>query len=120
LVVVEGRVALVAEGQRVELAQGTMSTIANGSAPAEPRLANVWDLLDWSGGLLIFQATPLPQVLDEVSVHFNVSVELRDTVLANRSVTAWFGDEPLDDVVTTVCQVVGASCTFGDTVVVNR
>ena len=120
VVVVEGLVALAAAGQRVELGQGTTSTILHGSPPTPPRAADVWDLLNWSGGLLIFQSTPLPQVLNEVSAHFDIQFELRDSVLANRSVTAWFGDEPVDDVVTTVCQVVGAQCTIGETVVMEQ
>ncbi len=120
LVVVEGRVALEAEGSRVEVGKGAMSRILRGSAPASARSADVWDLLDWSGGLLIFQTTPLTQVMEEVSAHFGVSVNLRDSALARRTVTAWFGDETIEDVVGTVCQVVGATCSVGDTVEVTQ
>ena len=97
-----------------------MSRILRGSAPESPRGADVWDLLDWSGGLLIFQTTPLARVMEEVSAHFGVSVNLRDSVLASRTVTAWFEDETVEEVVGTVCQVVGASCTVGETVEVTR
>ena len=120
LVVVEGRVALEAEGSRVEVGMGTMSRIVNGSTPTFPRAANVWDLLDWSDGLLIFQATPLDRVMEEVSTYFGVSVSLPDSALAARTVTAWFEDEALEDVVGTVCQVVGATCTVGESVEVSR
>jgi transmembrane sensor len=120
LVVVEGRVALDAAGQRVEVGKGAMSRILSGSAPATPRMADVWDLLEWSGGLLIFQSTPLAQVLDEVSVHFDIPVDVSDSTLADRSVTAWFEDETLEEVVGTVCQVVAASCTIGEVVEVTR
>jgi len=120
LVVVEGRVALEAEGQRVEVEKGAMSSILRGSVPELPRVADVWDLLDWSGGLLIFQTTPLAQVMEEVSVHFGVSVNIGDSALARRTVTAWFDDETVEEVVGTICQVVGATCTIGDTVEVAR
>lgn len=120
LVVVEGRVALEAGGQQVEVGKGAMSSIVNGSAPAPPRAADVWDLLDWSGGLLIFQSTPLTEVFAEVSSQFGIAVNVRDSVLANRSVTAWFEDETLEEVVGTVCQVVGATCVIGDAVEVTR
>jgi transmembrane sensor len=120
LVVVEGRVALTAAGESVEVGQGAVTTIRAGSAPAQPRPANVWDLLEWSEGLLIFQSTPLRQVMEEVSAHFGVPVSVNDSTLASRSVTAWFGDETLSQVVNTICQVVGARCTIGDVVEVTR
>jgi transmembrane sensor len=120
LVVVEGLVILDADGQRVEVGEGSMSWVLNGSPPAQPRAANVWDLLSWSDGLLIFQSTPLTRVMGEVSEHFGMPVGIRDSVLAQRSVTAWFGDESLEEVVNTVCQVVGARCAIGDTVEVSR
>ncbi len=41
-------------------------------------------------------------------------------MLARRTVTAWFEDESFEEVVTTVCQVIGAACTIGDTVEVTR
>lgn len=114
LVVVEGLVALDAEGSRVEVGQGTMSRVLRGAEPETPRDANVWDLLEWSGGLLIFQSTPLSQVLDEVSTHFGIPVFVHDTTLASRTVTAWFEDETLEEVVNTVCQVVGATCSISE------
>jgi ferric-dicitrate binding protein FerR (iron transport regulator) len=120
LVVVDGLVALDAAGQRVEVGRGAMSRILIGSAPEPPRTADVWDLLEWSGGLLIFQSTPLSLVMAEVSNQFGVVVNVRDSVLAERSVTAWFEDETLEEVVFTVCQVVGASCTIGEVVEVTR
>jgi ferric-dicitrate binding protein FerR (iron transport regulator) len=120
LVVVEGTVALRAAGERVAVSKGSMSSVASGSPPTQPRAADVWDLLDWSGGLLIFQSTPLTQVMAEVSEQFGVQINVRDSILAERSVTAWFDDEPLDEVVATVCQVIGASCTVGDVVEVTR
>jgi transmembrane sensor len=120
LVVVEGIVALDAEGARVEVGRGTISRVMSGSAPTPPRPADVWDILDWSGGLLIFQSTPLAEVMAEVSAQFGVEVNLSDSALATRTVTAWFDSEPLEEVVHTVCQVVGASCTVADVVEVTR
>jgi len=119
LVVVEGRVALSAAGRQVEVSGGAMSRIAKGSAPSAPQEADVWEMLDWRDGLLIFHATPLAQVLAEVEKQFGVPVVIRDTSIAHRSVTAWFEDEPLGDVVSAICQVVGARCVLGDTVEVR-
>jgi len=119
LVVVEGRVALSAAGQQVEVREGAMSRIAEGSAPSVPQEADVWEMLDWHDGLLIFHSTPLAQVLAEVESQFGVPFVIRDSSIAHRSVTAWFEDEPFEEVVSAVCQVVGASCVLGDTVEVR-
>ncbi len=120
LVVVEGRVRLAGAGGGVEVGRGNVSHIVDGAAPTAPVGVNVWELLDWPEGLLMFQATPFAQVAEEVSAYFGIPFAVEDSVLARRSVTAWFGNEPLEDVVNTVCRVVGAQCTIGETVEVDR
>jgi transmembrane sensor len=120
LVVVEGRVRLAGAGERVEVGRGNVSRIVDGAAPTAPQGVNVWEILDWPEGLLLFQATPFAQVAEEVSTFFDIPFAVDDSVLALRSVTAWFGDEPLEDVVNTVCRVVGAQCTIGEIVEVDR
>jgi transmembrane sensor len=119
LVVVEGRVGLSAAGRNVEARAGEVARIAGGG-PSEPESVDVWELLDWPDGLLIFQATPLHQALEEVAAAFDMSVVIGDSALARRAVTAWFEDEPVEEVVTTICQVVGAHCTVGSTIEVTR
>ncbi len=119
LVVVEGRVGLTAAGQNVEARAGELSRITGGG-PSEPEAVDVWELLDWPQGLLIFQATPLQQALKEVAALFDTPVVIRDSTLASRSVTAWFENESVEEVVTTICQVVGARCTVGSTIEVAR
>ncbi len=120
LVVVEGRVALSAGRTTVEVGQGKVSRIVGSAPPSQPETADVWGLLDWPDGLLVFQATPLARVLEEVGAHFATRFVIRDSVLARRSVTAWFEDELFEEVVTTICLVVDARCTLGDTVEVAR
>jgi ferric-dicitrate binding protein FerR (iron transport regulator) len=96
-----------------------MSRIAQGSAPSAPLEADVWEMLDWRDGLLIFHATPLARVVAEVESQFGVPFVIRDSSIAQRSVTAWFEDEAFEEVVSAICQVVGASCVMGDTVEVR-
>jgi transmembrane sensor len=120
LVVVEGHVSLSAAGRHVGVRAGELSRISGGAAPSEPEAVDVWELLDWPQGLLIFQATPLRQAFAEVGAAFDRPVVISDSVLADRSVTAWFESESLEEVVTTLCQVVGARCTVGNTIEVVR
>lgn len=120
LVVVEGQVDLSSGRRHVEARAGQLSRISPGSAPSEPEAVDVWDLLDWPQGLLIFQATPLRDALQEVSAAFGTPIIIIDSTLIRRSVTAWFENESLDEVVGTLCQVVGARCTVGSTIEVAR
>jgi transmembrane sensor len=115
LVVVEGRVNLSAAGSNVEVDHGAVSRIVTGLAPSSPEEVDVWRLLEWPGGLLIYQATPLDQVVKEVGAFFDRPIILRNAQLSKTRVTAWFEDQSFEEVVTTVCAVVGADCRLGDT-----
>jgi len=117
LVVVEGRVKLSGAGGAVEVARGGVATIAGRARPSVAQAVDLRHLLDWPQGVLIFQATPLSRVLEEVGARFGRPFVVRDSALARRTVTAWFENEPLDQVVNTVCLVVGARCSVGDTLV---
>lgn len=120
LVVVEGRVMLSGVGGQTEVARGHEGRIVGNAPPRVSEVPDVWALLNWPQGMLMFQATPLADVLSEVSARFGRPFDLRDSSLARRRVTASFEDETLEAIVTTVCAVVGARCTMGDTVKVAR
>jgi transmembrane sensor len=112
LVVVEGRVALDAGGEKVEVGADEVSHIRDGGDPSVVRVDNVLDLLDWPDGLLIFRSTPLEQVGLELGRRFNVHVELADPEIAGRRVSGWFTDESLDEVLTAICRASNVSCTL--------
>ena len=114
VLVVEGRVSVTAtSGRAAEGSSGQVARLgANGDFSVET-VENVYELLDWPGGVLLFQSTPLPQVAEEVSAHFGVTVGLGDPALTARTVTAWFGDESLDEVVESICLLVQAECEIG-------
>lgn len=78
----EGRVALEhrTSGQTVVLAPGQRSqTGADGLAP---RAADRLEYLDWLRNELVFTQQPLRQVVAEVQQHFDVRLELPDTLLS--------------------------------------
>jgi transmembrane sensor len=116
VVVVEGVVTVSGSEGEVQAAPGQVAFVSAGSAPRVVDYPDVWTLLDWGGGLLVFQATPLAEVLEEVSRYFGRPVTLNDRSLSSRRITAWFGSEPLQEVVAAVCIVAGARCD-GDIVI---
>ena len=111
VIVVEGRVAVTStNGRAVEVSRGQVARLGiNGDFSVET-VENVYDLLDWPEGILLFQSTPLPQVVEEMSAHFGVTITLDDPALTGRTVTAWFGDDTLDEVVESICLLVQAEC----------
>lgn len=109
-VVVEGRVALSNESGSVEVTAGSLAYMSSGEAPATQEATDIWSLLDWPDGILVFQETPLQQVVEEVSRHFHLPLEITDTELGNRRITAWFQLESFLEVADALCAVVGASC----------
>ncbi len=119
LVVVDGRVDLWAAGSSVEVDHGAVSRVTSGLAPSAPEEVDVWQLLEWPGGLLIYQATPLDQVLEEVGAFFDRPIILRNDRLSETRVTAWFEDQSFEDVLTTICTVLGVECRLTDTAVVG-
>jgi transmembrane sensor len=117
VVVVEGRVSLTLGGAEAEVSSGEVGQSRDGFPPSVIRVEDVHQLLDWPGGLLVFQATPLGQVAHEIGRRFARPVRVSDPELARRQITAWFADERLEEVVAAVCTVAAATCAIGDTLV---
>lgn len=112
LVVVEGRVALSAEGTSpVEVAAGEVSRTTAGRAPSLVRVTDPEALLEWKGSFLAFQSTPLSEVAREIGRSYGIRVEVPDSGLARRTVTASFTDQSLEEVLAVVCRVVVARCS---------
>lgn len=120
LVVVEGKVALDAGGEVVEVGADEVSHVRDGTRPEVARIENVHELLDWPDGLLIFRSTPLAQVGREIERHFGVRFEFSDTALTRRKVTGWFTDETLEEVLAAVCRASDVTCLKEDELVVVR
>ncbi|MBI4540566.1 MAG: FecR domain-containing protein [Gemmatimonadetes bacterium] len=114
VVVVEGRVALSAGAEKVDVGAGEMSVAEAGVGPSLVKVEDVYSMLDWMGRTLVFQETPLAQVATEVERRYDVRIDLLDPSLAGRTVTAWFADESFEEVVTVVCRVIAAECSIGD------
>lgn len=119
LAVVEGHVKLSAGDSTVAVDAGEVSQVKEGTAPSVIKVKDVAQLLDWPDGLLIFQSTPLREVGVALERHFDVSVDITDSTVAQRVVTGWFADESLDEVLTAVCRATRADCSLeGERVVI--
>lgn len=112
LAVVEGKVRLAASDAEIDVSRGELSRVRRGTAPTLRMVDDIYAYVDWLGATFVFQSTPLAEVLEEIERRFGHPVELADSALAGRTVTAWFTNRPFDEVVTAVCRVVQATCTI--------
>jgi transmembrane sensor len=116
VVVVEGRVALSAAEETVEVGAGEVSQVVAGRAPSLERIEDVTPELEWLGNFLVFQDTPLTEVAREIEQQYGVRVLLPDREVAERTVTASFTDRSVEEVLMVVCRVVDAHCSLRGTV----
>jgi transmembrane sensor len=114
LVVAEGRVRLETESGSAEVGTGQVAHLALGSSPRVVDHSDVWSLLEWADGLLIYEATPLSLVAEELSRHFGRDVTIVDEALGPLRITAWFEDESLEEVIAAVCLVAEVPCEVGE------
>jgi len=116
-VVVEGLVQVSNDHGSVEVPAGNQARMEAGVEPRAFKADDVFALLDWDQGALVFQATPLGQVVEEVAHHYGREIVLEDAGISQRRVTAWFQGDPFEAVAESLCLVTEADCrTEGGTV----
>lgn len=117
LVVVDGKVRVAAgpdERYSEEVGASEMSQVIGGERVYVSQVSDVYQLLEWMEGSLIFQATPLETVARELEQRYGVRAEVVDPAVTTRRITAWFNDEPLDAAVTVICRAADVRCEVED------
>lgn len=114
LLVVEGKVELAARGTTVAIEASEMSEVIGSAPPTLEKVdpQYVQSSLRWMGDFIAFEATPLRQAAQELSLHYGVPIEVLDSTLTNETVHGWFADEELEDVLNVVCRAVRAHCSI--------
>jgi ferric-dicitrate binding protein FerR (iron transport regulator) len=117
LVVVEGRVAVSARGLDTEVRAGQLGRIVRGTPLPVQDVPDPLELTGWVGRFLAFQSTPLAEAARDIEHQYGVRIEITDSTLARRTVTTWFSDWSLEDVLAVVCSIAEAHCSTTDDVV---
>lgn len=110
--VVDGLVSLTALGSdsTVVVEPGYTSTVRARSVPSTPVSVGRGTLAQNWSNLLLFSDTRLRDALDEVELHFGVEVRVSSEGAADLPVTADFSDQPVEQIVQTLCATVRATC----------
>lgn len=111
VVVVQGKVALSNGRDRVEIPAGQMSMVTDG-ALLQPVKIDVRPLVAWVGRFIAFQETPLREVARELEQEYGASVVLKDSSMADLTVTGWYIDRTFEEIVVIVCGVLGVDCSI--------
>jgi transmembrane sensor len=112
LLVVEGRVNLKTSQSEVDVRSRQLTQVQDDGAPLTVEIADVWPMIGWIGSFLAFESTPLREVSAELRRRFEVELEFDDPQLADETVTVWFGDEPIEDVLLVLCRLMETDCSM--------
>jgi transmembrane sensor len=109
-VVVEGLVGMSNSEGSVEVPAGHLARMGAQGIPTAREVDDVYAFLNWREGILVFHATPLAQVAEEVSRQYGRTLRVEGSGLSQRRVTAWFEGETFDAVAESLCVVTKAVC----------
>lgn len=112
--VVEGEVRMAAAGGNVQVGANEVARLTDQGQLDVERVEHVFQVIDWLGPFLAFESTPLRQVAQEFRERFGVEIEIVDDVLSDRTVTGWFSDLSVEEMIAGICAVVEAQCAIRD------
>ncbi|MCY1447063.1 hypothetical protein D9M71_636660 [compost metagenome] len=62
----------------------------------------------WRKNIMVFEETPLPEVVATINRNYNVSIEVKNKNLNTLKISAYFKELPADQVIGLVCNIINA------------
>lgn len=90
------------EAEAVNLVTGKMSEIERDSPPAVPKSIDADQHLGWLEGRLVFEQTPLTEIIGELERHYSVRIGLKERGIGLNTLTGSFKNMPLDTVLSSI------------------
>jgi transmembrane sensor len=87
----------------VVLSKGELSTVIKNGMPALPVDVDPDPQLGWMEGKLVFNHTPLPEIIEEMERFYDVQILLRDNSLKSYSLTGSFKSSQIENVLNMIC-----------------
>jgi transmembrane sensor len=115
VIVKEGKVKLSTLATAVDhtiLSKGQMSSVVNDTLSRDIEQVDVNHLLGWLENQLVFDETPVKEVLDEVMRFYDIVIEVVDPELYSLKITALFDNKPVEVVLTSICLAIHAQYKF--------
>lgn len=106
----EGRVSLrglkAAPATAVVLTADQTSLCQQQNMPEPPKTVDADQVLGWLEGRIIFDQTPLTEVVAELQRVYNVTIELASPALGQHTITGSFHHKPIESVLASICLTV--------------
>jgi ferric-dicitrate binding protein FerR (iron transport regulator) len=87
----------------VVLSKGELSTVVKNEMPASPVDVDPDPQLGWLEGKLVFNHTPLPEIIEEMERFYDVKILLQDNSLKSYSLTGSFKSSIIENVLSMIC-----------------
>jgi transmembrane sensor len=115
VIVKSGRVKISLKQEElrdVVLQKDQMCRVKGDDPLLEPQSVDSERALGWLWGKLVFDKIPLTEILAELERSYDVLIELPDTDLHSRTLTATFDHSSIDTVLATICLTLGTDYYF--------
>ena len=99
----------------VNLYKNQMSFVKDNEKPQLPKEIDIAVYLDWLENRLVFEKTPLSEVVEEIERFYDVTIKL-DKKLQDRLLTAEFTDTSIEPVLDKICLVFDARYSYKEKV----
>lgn len=109
----QGRVAfeaLDAPGSSLEVTANQAAVRRGNQPPVRLDASSYAAALDWLDGRLVFERTPLTEVIAELTRRYDQPIQLQASDLADKTITGSFSDKTLEGVLASVC--LSLDCQF--------
>ncbi len=121
VVLVTGNVMVHSSDDTTGLLPGEMAEIANGTIATQA--VDVTEHISWTKGVLVFNSTPIPDILTKVGHYYNVSFDVSPDLSINEK--SWSGklllSESLENVVISISTILSIDYTIeNETVYLNK
>jgi len=115
VVVKRGRVRLAqarCDTERIEITKNQTSRIVQAMNPEEPKTVDAGRLIGWMEGRLVFEKRTLSEIIEEIERYYDVQINLIDTSLAQKTLTATFENNSLYSVLSSLSLSLGVRFNY--------
>ena len=90
----------------VILEKGQMSLTIGGQTPERPRDVDTTNVASWLKNKLVFEKTTLEEVAGELERYYNVHIQISNSDLKRRTITATIHQLSIDEAVQSICEAL--------------
>ncbi len=115
VIVKEGRVALESTtiaANKLILQKNEMGVCEKKSNILEHKPVDAMYMIGWLNNTLVFEMTPLYEIIKELERHYNKEIELIDSNVGSKTITGEFKDQSIEQVLSAICITLDLNYSF--------